>query len=329
MASLPKTAKLVVFILGDLNDNRKATDIAVSNIEIDIIGEISQICPVYIMTGNHDLSKKTNNGYNSLKAFAFRDNITLISEPTDIMFIISEKTKKSGVMIPYLGDFNEELKVLADHSKDTDYAFMHTEISAMQMDNGMSIVSGVNPDAFSGRIFAGHIHKRQETKKVVYVGSPFQMTRGDIGNDKGLYVLNIRTGKTEFLLNNYSPKFLNIKIEDYVKMDLDSRKQLMDNNYCYIIIDENRLNEFKKKVDIYNLKEGTTARTARPIIFRRHQLPESELDISTGHKESTIEELIIESINSIENVSDEDRKKILEKNWEYFKNATSVLTHED
>lgn len=327
--SLPKTAKLIVFILGDIYDNRKAIDIGVSNIALDIMEDIRKICPVYMMTGNHDLSKKTNYGFNSLRAFAFRDNVYLISEPTEITFQITQKTEKTAIAIPYMGDFNEELKVLADHNKGTDYAFMHTEISAMQMDNGMSIISGVNPEAFSGKIYAGHIHNRQETKKVTYVGSPFQMSRGDIGNEKGLYLLDIKTGKSQFILNDYSSKFINIKIEDYVKMSIDERKAVMDNNYCFIIIDENMLNEFKKKLDIYNLKEGTTARSARPIIFRRHLVSESELDISTGHKESTIDELIVESINSIENITDEERKKLLEKNWEYFKHATSLMSNED
>lgn len=158
--------------------------------------KVEKICPVYLITGNHDLSKKTNYGFNSLKAFSFMENVYLISEPTDITFQLTQKTEKTAVAIPYMGDFNEELKVLADHNKNTDYAFMHTEISAMQMDNGMSIISGVNPDAFSGKIYAGHIHKRQETKKVTYVGSPFQMSRGDIGNEKGLYLLDIKTGKS-------------------------------------------------------------------------------------------------------------------------------------
>ena len=86
-----------------------------------------------------------------------------------------------------MGSFNEETKYLLMYKDTADYAFMHTEISKMKMDNGMSITSGVNPDAFNGMIFAGHIHKRQETKKVIYVGSPFQMSRSDIGNQKGIY----------------------------------------------------------------------------------------------------------------------------------------------
>jgi DNA repair exonuclease SbcCD nuclease subunit len=200
-----------VFVLGDIYDNRKAIDIGVSNIAIDIFDEIRQICPLYLMTGNHDLSKKTNNGNNSLRAFAFRDNVELISKPTDLLIYEGKSDSTNPlakvIAIPYLGDSSEELKVLADHNKGWDYAFMHTEITNMQMDNGMSIISGVNPDAFEGQIIAGHIHKRQETKKVVYVGNPFQMSRGDVSNDKGLYLLDLKKKKMTFIQNDYSPKF--------------------------------------------------------------------------------------------------------------------------
>jgi hypothetical protein len=103
----------------------------------------------------------------------------------------------------------------------------------------------------------------------------------------------------------------------------------MNNNYNFIIIDDTRLNEFKKRIDIYNLKEGTTARSARPIINRSHQLLESELDISVGHQESTIDELIIESIKQLDNISDEDKQKLLSLNQEYFREATASLSHED
>lgn len=318
-------------ILGDIFDNRKAIDIAVSNLAIDILEEIRQICELVLMTGNHDLSKKTNNGYNSLRMFSLREDVAIINTPTEIIFghKTTDEIYKSGIAIPYMGDINEELKILTQYNKQMDYAFMHTEISAMQMDNGMSIVSGVNPDAFSGHIWAGHIHKRQESKKVTYVGNPFQMSRGDVNNDKGFYCINLKTGESTFYLNDYSPKFQNINIDYYVTLDINQRKALMDNNYNFIIIDEKKLNEYKKRLDIYNLKEGTTARMARPIINRSHKILESELDISAGKQESTIDELIVDTINNLEGVSDIDKKKLLDINWKYFKNASESLSNEN
>ena len=317
--SLPENSKPGIFILGDINDNRKAIDINVSNSSIDIIDEIRKICPIFLLTGNHDLSKRTNYGNNSLRPFSFQDNVTLISVPTEIELSLGKgKKKKHIIAIPYMGSFNEETKYLLMYKDTADYALMHTEISKMKMDNGMSITSGVNPDAFNGMIFAGHIHKRQETKKVIYVGSPFQMSRGDIGNQKGIYTVDFNTAEINFIPNDYSPIFQNIQMEDFLKMDINERAKLLNNNYNFILIDETKLNSYKRKVDIYNLKEGTTARCIRPVIIRNHKEVLSSMDISTGNKERTIEELIIEAINNLE-IDDNIKEKVHTLNKEYFK----------
>lgn len=322
-SNLSDSDKLVIFVLGDINDNRKAIDINVNNIAINIIEQIRQLCPVYLMTGNHDLSKKTNKGNNSIRSYAFLDNVYEITQPTHISVIKPMQGRKKPVSIiavPYLGDFNEETKCLVEYKDKAQFAFMHTEIAKMQMDNGMSITNGINPDAFTGRIFSGHIHKRQETKKVVYLGSPFHTGRGDANNDKGVYLLNFHTGELQFFKNDYSPKFQNIQMDYFLNLDLNQRKELLDNNYNFIIIDESKLASYKKSIDIYNMKEGTNARTVRPVINRQHAEILSELDISAGNRENTIEELIIQSIKQLE-VSDQDKEQLLLLNEEYFKSA--------
>ena len=48
----------VLFVLGDWFDNRQLLDINVMNKSIDLILDLSEILPVYFMTGNHDIYKK-------------------------------------------------------------------------------------------------------------------------------------------------------------------------------------------------------------------------------------------------------------------------------
>lgn len=326
--SLKATESLIVFILGDINDNRKAIDINVHNLAINIIAEISEICDVYLMTGNHDLSKKTNKGNNSIRALSYMTGVHVITQPT---YITVQKELTTGIKelchiiaVPYLGDFNEETKYLVHYKDNADYAFLHTEITKMQMDNGMSITNGINPDAFNGKIISGHIHKRQETKKVIYVGSPFQMSRGDINNEKGIYVLNFKNKKLTYTPNNYSPLFQNIYMDDFLKLTMDERKSLLDNNYNFILIDESKLASYKKVIDIYDMKAGTNARTVRPVINRIHPDVLSNIDISVGEREKTIDELIVNSINALE-VSDDEKNALLKLNNEYFKAAKEQL----
>lgn len=322
-------AKYGIFILGDINDNRKAIDINISNTSIDIIAELQDICPIYMITGNHDLSKKTNYGNNSLRHFSFLNNVSVISVPTEIEITMGKGIKKKKIIaIPFMGSFNEETKYLLEYKEKADYAFMHTELQKMRMDNGMSITAGVNTDAFAGKIYAGHIHKRQESKKCIYVGSPFQMNRGDIGNQKGIYVLDIKTGEHQFIPNNVSPIFQSIDIEDFLKMDLNKRQDVLNNNYNYITIPEDKLNTLRRKIDIYNLKEGTTARLVKPIILRANKDITSALDISTGSREKTIEDLLRESIDNLE-IDDDIKDKVRALNKEYFTAAISIQTGKD
>lgn len=120
---------LAWFVLGDLNDNRKAIDINVSNLTANCLMEMSEVCPGYLMTGNHDLSKKTNKGNNSIRPYAWLNNIHVISDPTNITIISKKKPICSIAAIPYLGDFNEETACLVKCKDSADFAFMHTELA--------------------------------------------------------------------------------------------------------------------------------------------------------------------------------------------------------
>lgn len=195
----------------------------------------------------------------------------------------------------------------------------------MTMDNGMSITSGVNPDAFSGIIFSGHIHKHQETKKCIYVGSPFQMSRRDRGNQSGFYLINFKKKTYEFIVNDYSPKFQDVTIDWLLSLDLGEKKKLLDNNYTFVVIDEDKIDKYKKKVDIYNLKAGTEARLVKPIIVRSHPEILSELDISVGGQVQSIENLILKCIDDLDIEADE-KSEIHKLNNEYIRAALSQLT---
>lgn len=253
------------------------------------------------------------------------NDVTVISDPTYINIKPKDKVITRIAAVPYLGDFNDETACLLECKDDADFAFMHTELAQMTMDNGMSITSGVNPDAFSGIIFSGHIHKHQETKKCIYIGSPFQMSRRDRGNLSGFYLVNFKKKSYEFIINNHSPKFQDVNIEWLLSLDLTQKKELLDNNYTFVIIDEAHVDKYKKKVDIYNLKAGTQARAVKPIIVRNHPDTVSELDISVGGQVQSIENLIIKCIDEME-LDEAEKTEIHNLNNEYIAAALAQLT---
>ena len=321
--SLADNEQLIVMNLGDTFDDRKSIDININNLAIDLFEEISNIVPVYIINGNHDLSKRTNKGNTSLRTLDLIQNVKVITDPTFITFKDSSKKILSKfIAIPYLGSTAEESKYLVEYSNKADYALMHTEISKMKMDNGMPIVSGANAETFKGQIFAGHIHHRQENKNVIYVGAPYQLTRSDIGNTKGLYCLNLKTKKLTFTENTYSPIFQKINVEDFIKLSVNERRQLLDNNYTYIIVNENELNKYKKKIYLFNLKDGTNAKSVRPLIIK--QKTELLVESDKAYHEMSIEELINDSIDQLE-FSDETKNRLKQKSSNYLKAAEEII----
>jgi DNA repair exonuclease SbcCD nuclease subunit len=73
---------------------------------------------------------------------------------------------------------------------------MHTNLDGFKYDNGREITNGVNiSNKNIKRVFSGHIHKRQENKKFIYIGSPYHTKRSDINNIKGAYILDTINNK--------------------------------------------------------------------------------------------------------------------------------------
>ena len=323
-ATLKEDEKVILVNLGDTFNDRKAIDINVYNLAIDIFEDIAKEIETYILNGNHDLAKKTNEGNTSLRAIQYIPNVTLITDPT-LLNINYEGGKHTKIIaIPFLGDHSQENRCLAENGK-AKYAFMHTELTKMKLDNGMLITDGVNIDTFNGVIYSGHIHKHQETKKAIYVGSPYHISRADIGNQKGLYLLNLKTNKHEFIENNYSPIYHSLLMEKYVEMSIGERQAFLNNNYNYIIIKEENLAEYKKKFDVYNLGIGTTAKTVKPVINK--QSININVDENIDYKEKTTSELINESINELE-VDEEIKLNLIKTSQQYLKEAEAEIAND-
>lgn len=310
-------------ILGDVFDDRKSIDINVNNLAIDIFEELGKLLPVYIINGNHDLSKRTNKGNTSLRTLENIPGITVIKEPTILKIKSNTDIISNIIAIPYLGNHEEENKLLLKYSDKTDYAFMHTDITSMTFDNGMTIIGAVDSNVYKGKIFSGHIHKRQENKHVIYIGSPYHLRRSDIGNTKGIYILDFKKKRNNltFIENNFSPIFQKIKIEDFMKLGVNERNQFLNNNYNDIIIDEKDLRKYKM-TNIYDIANLSTAKRVQIIVNKsKHDLT---IDDGKEYKELSIEELINDSIYQLD-VDDDTKKRLKTISRKYLKTAETEV----
>ena len=322
---IEKTPDLVLCCLGDVYHDRKTIDIDVNEMSIDIFEELASMLPCYIINGNHDLSKKTNKGNSSLRSLTNIKNLTVIKEPCLLKFTKDKKTLSQIAAIPYLGDCNDENKELVRFSGKAQYAFMHTDISKMKFDNGMTIVGAVDADKFSGKIISGHIHKRQETEKVTYVGCPYHLDRKDIGNQKGIYTLNLETNEFDFIPNTYSPIFQKIEIEKFMNMSDSDKAKALFNNYTDILVNEADQSKYKM-ADLRQLLSESGAKRAEihPVKVKQDNNVKDEGE----HTEKTVEELIIIEIDSLEGYDDEYKAELKKLSKEYIDAAQAELAAE-
>lgn len=231
----------VLFMLGDWFDNRQLLDINVLNKAIEVILDLSEILPLYLMTGNHDIYKKHDTDVNSLAPFKHIPNVTVLEDPVIVT------CKKSRILIlPWVG--NGEKEEAYAHENKADYIFAHTDIAGFKYDNGFHIKRGARLKGIPGikKVYSGHIHKRQEHKDSIYIGSPYHTKRSDIGNKKGVYLLDPHNYKQEFTPNNISPVFQRIPLEELMEMTLERAYQILENNYSDIVVPD-------KYVQLFNL----------------------------------------------------------------------------
>lgn len=211
----------IIIHLGDLFDNRNIIPIDSLNLCLDVVEEIAMIAPLHILVGNHDSYHKSSSEINTIRPFKWIPNVK-IWERTGILNFCDKKI----LMMPFIEKKAEQVKLIIDN-RNCDYMFCHSDLSGARMH--LTSVAHKNPDkidveefkSFKG-VYSGHIHILDRHKNFTFVGNIFQMDRADYGNDKGIFAIDVNSGKEFFWKNEVSPIFEKITItaeEDLEKLE--------------------------------------------------------------------------------------------------------------
>lgn len=309
-----------VLILGDIFDDRKSISIDTLNLALDILKDLAEIMPVTVIVGNHDMFKKYNNEINSLKIFENFSNITVVSKP-------SVADDGRVLLLPYQANVDEENKIVNEYLKEFEsqdktkpnLIFTHNDIAGLTYDNGKSIATGLSIKRGSNvRIYSGHIHKRQETKRVVYIGSPYQLKRSDLGNQKGVYLIDLKKPESfKFFENNFSPVFVREYFETLKDLTVGEIKKKIKNCYADVIVSEKDLKTFNVN-DLFDILQSTEAKRIQIIENKDIDL-NGLLDKGLeNYKELTLDEIVESNISSM-NIEDEEKKSISDL-YSYYRN---------
>ena len=249
----------ILIHLGDLFDNRTSIPINVLNKVEKILKDISNIIPMHIMVGNHDLFNKGSNSINSVRLYSYiNDNITVYEEPTNIKVM-----NKNLVLIPWVEKRIDLIKAIKDNQGD--YLFCHSDLNGCVMHlNSVAHrnVDKIDVEEFVGykEVFSGHVHICQRNKNFRFIGSLWQMDRNDTGDQKGITSLDLETGEVEFHPNNYSPIFRKFRViteEDIDKLDdLRDTKDYIDISISNNLLINNR--KLRRKLEVM-LEKGNFA----------------------------------------------------------------------
>ena len=229
----------ILIHLGDLFDNRTNIPIITLNKVEKILLEISKILPIHIMVGNHDLWNKGSNDVNSVRLFSYLSDNIFVYEKTTTLQVFDKKL----VLMPWIEKRIDMIKEIDRNSGD--YLFCHSDLNGCQMH--LNSVAHRNPDKIDvtefkkfKRVFSGHVHIRQVNSNFEFIGSLWQMDRNDMGDQKGITILDLVSGKISFHPNTHSPVFKKFTVKDESDIeDLDSLKDTKD--YIDLTISNNLL----------------------------------------------------------------------------------------
>ncbi len=238
----------ILLHLGDVYDNRTSINVKVLNKVINIFEDLSKILPVHIIIGNHDNFNLNDNDVNSVSTLRNIPNVFTYIKPT-----IKKFGNTKCLLLPWIHGKNSEKEILKKYNIEADILFCHSDLNGARTQVNPTRPNNRNIcelDDFSGykNIYSGHIHIQQRISNFTFVGAPYHMDRNDIGNAKGILVLDPDTGKEKFIENTISPKFnkIHIKcIEDIDTIDIkfvnDNYIDLLINNSLIIKDDKVRL----------------------------------------------------------------------------------------
>jgi len=250
-----------VFVGGDVFDSRATINVKTLSYVFDFFTELQNNgFKVVVISGNHDLYLSTSNDYTSLAFLSKFSNVTFVRtglqrvkiDDTNIMFIpwVSDQEKFVA----------EEINLLTKYN-DCNVCIGHFELMGFKMSKTSKVMDEGLPPTILTNIFktiiSGHYHTRNEKlmengSKVIYVGSPYQLTRADTEDSRGYCLLTFDKNNLvgyEFINNQKAIRFESITFPQ------DFTEQQIKNNVVDIYVnfaekfDELALEQYKARVE--------------------------------------------------------------------------------
>ena len=264
--------KDIVFA-GDLFQDRQKIDVATYSLTFDtFIKHCDGSFNLWLLLGNHDMWYHDKWDVSSVLPFSALPNVTVINKVCTL-----EINGKEIDFIPYVRDpivhlenlevstkKRKGLKILVGHLAvhGAELNSLYHNLADVQIEHDGDMVN-VGPDLFAAwdQVFLGHYHGAQEIENIEYIGSPLELNFGEAFQEKHIIVYDLKNGKKEYVVNDFSPKHLIVNEDNIHNHDVE-------NNFVRISV-ENR-----KSVEMLDLKKNIKAK--KPGTLEIIQKPKKE-----------------------------------------------------
>ena len=181
-------------MLGDFFDNRNTISVKILNMVLNQI--VNSDMEIILLVGNHDTLFKNTNEVNTPRLiFEKYANINVVDTVKEI-YVDDVKC----LFVPWMNKDNAENSLDAIKHTGAEYCFGHFEMKDFEMTSGIKCINGLKASMFKRfkGVYSGHFHLVQNIGNIHYLGSFYQTTWADCGDQKFIY-----TVKAEREVNEY------------------------------------------------------------------------------------------------------------------------------
>jgi DNA repair exonuclease SbcCD nuclease subunit len=187
--------------MGDVFDRRKYINFQTLKSAREYFFDplIDQKITAHFLVGNHDTYYKNTNDVNSPTLLLNEyENIRIVNDPLEVVF-----ADVTFLMVPWIASDNEQRCLEAIKQTRASVVLGHFEIIGFEMQKGMLCDEGLNPDLLAGpeMVLSGHFHHKSTNRNIQYLGTPYEMTWSDYGDEKGFHVYDTDTRELTFVPN--------------------------------------------------------------------------------------------------------------------------------
>ena len=177
-AHMLETVPEYCIFLGDMLHHHEKLNTFCLNKSSELINMARNICPTYILVGNHDMVHQVQflTDKHWLNPYKEWDNVTIVDT-----VIVTDMNGFKVTLVPYVepGRFEEALDTSGNAWKDSSVIFAHQEFHGCKMGAITSIVGDMWPDE-NPSVISGHIHDNQTIgSNIYYPGSALQHSFSD------------------------------------------------------------------------------------------------------------------------------------------------------